>query len=172
MNRLLILPLTAALAGCGHGDGPSGSTQRQGPAADPGMRASLAVIALEREEEHAVSAEQAAKILPWLRVLAEMRPEDVEAAQAIADEVFAVLTAEQRAALEEIRERAADRRPPGGPGGPPGGGSGVRRGPGVGQGAPAGQGGQPEPERRAEFRRRAIERAIRLLEAKIPATSP
>ncbi len=158
MSRLLLLLLALLVAGCSRGgESSSGSPQRPGPAADPGVRAALAVVALERDPATALTAEQAAKILPWLRVLRDMRPDDVAAAQPIADEVFSVLTPEQRSALQRLQEENRARRSsPGGQGaGPPG-----ARPPGVGDGS------APDPARRAEFRRRLIERAIRLLEAK------
>ena len=150
--------LALLLAGCSGGGAPAGQQPQaqspQGSAADPGIRVALAVVALERDPEHALTAEQAAKLLPWLRVMRDMRPDDREAAQTIADEAFAILTADQRAALERRREEARERS------GQPGG-QGARRGPG-------GPGGPPDPSRRVEFRRRIFDRAIRVLETRSP----
>jgi len=158
----LIILLTGILAGCGPGGSPSAPPQGQGPAADPALRAALAVIALERDPASALTDAQATKILPWLRVLRDMRPEDVEAAQTIADEVFAVLTPGQRSVLQRLQEENRERRRA--PGGQGAGLPGAR--------PPAGDGFGPGPARRTEFRRRLIERAIRLLEAKVPVLSP
>ncbi|MBI3975158.1 MAG: hypothetical protein HY334_02095 [Armatimonadetes bacterium] len=162
--RVLLVLVAVMLAGCSRGGQPGAQQpQAQGPAADPGIRAALAVVALERDPDHAVTPEQAAKILPWLGVLRDMRPEDTEAGQAIADEILAVLTAEQRAALQRVREQARERvGPPGGEGaGPP------RAGPGPGPG-----GNPSDPARRAQFRRRIFDRAIDLLEGKVKTEKP
>lgn len=153
--------LALLLAGCSGGGAPAGQQpQAQSPpgsVADPAIRVALAVVALERDPEHGLTAAQAAKLLPWLRVLWEMRPDDREAAQAIADEAFAILTADQRAALERRREEARERS------GQPGGQGAGRR-----SGRPGGPGGPPDPSRRDEFRRRIFDRAIKVLETKSP----
>jgi hypothetical protein len=158
----LIILLTITLAGCSGGGSPSGQSRGRAPAPDPALRVVLAVVALERDPASALTDAQAAKILPWLRVLRDMRPEDVEAAQTIADEVLALLTSGQRSVLQRLQEENRERR--GAPGGQGAGLPGAR--------PPAGDGSGPGPAGRTEFRRRLIERAIRLLEAKVPAPSP
>lgn len=157
MSRIAALLLaTALLAGaCAREQSAAPTT----PRGDPALRVAAAVLALGRGGEEPLSVEQARKILPLMKVLRDTSPEDRAASQALADEVLAILTPAQRAALERLREQAQDRAGQRGqPGGPPGSGPGD---PGAGQG-----GAPPDPSRRAEFRRRAIDRAIRLLETK------
>ena len=152
----MLLLMTVLLAGaCGRG--PSAAPTRRG---DPGVRVAAAVLALERSGEHRLSAQQARQILPLLKVLRDTRPEDREASQALADQVMATLTPAQRAASDRLREQAQERFAQRGQGGAP---LGVG-GPGAGEPAPGDA--SLDPARRAEFRRRALDRAIRLLQPK------
>jgi len=149
-QRWLILLVAILVTGCSRaGDGGADRLRR----GDPALRVALAIVALERSQEHRLTREQAGKILPLLKVLRDTRAEDREVAEAIADQVQGVLTPEQRAALQKLREEARERvRRPGGPGPGP---------PGRGQDGPG-----SDPARRAEFRQRALDRAIRIVEAR------
>ena len=151
MRRTWLILLMALLAtGCSRGGEDSARRTRRG---DPAIQVAFAIVALERSEEHRLTREQAGKILLLLKVLRDMSAEDREAAQAIADQIQGLLTPGQQAALRQVREETRERsRRPGGQGAGP---------PGRGQG-----GGGPDPGRRAELRRRALDRAIRIVEAR------
>src|SRR3989304_713365 len=152
-HATLVVIALLSLAACGRG----GATQTQPERGDPAVGAALAGLALEGGGGEGFSADQARQILPLLKVLRDTSPEDRQITQAIADQIFAILTPAQRAALDRLREQARDRlqrRRPGA--GPPA--------PGVGGPGPGGL--NPDPARRAEGRRRTLERAIRLLESR------
>jgi hypothetical protein len=134
--------------------------------ADPAVMVANAVGVLMRSETHALTGEQIASILPLLRVLRDTDPNDAEVSRALAREINSILTPEQRAEVERMREEARQRREESGsqrqrragPGfNPPGdGGSGVQPG-GVGRG-PGGA------RSRGEIRQRLIGRLIERLE--------
>jgi len=165
------IPAIAAMAalvltGCSRG-----GTAQQAPRADSGVAIAAAVIALERSAQYQLTADQARQILPLLKVLRDTPVEDREGSRALAEQIRGLFTDEQRGALERLRteaqERARQRRsggPPGAapPGGPPGFGPPGAGGPGFGPGGPT-----PDPARRAEFRRGALDRAIQILEPKV-----
>lgn len=154
----LVLLALLAFAGCSRGGAAPAQTQR----GDPAVRVALAVLALERSGEQPLTPDQARQILPLLKVLRDTSPDDRQVSQAIADQILAILTPDQRAALERMREQAQERLRQSRPGGSPGPGVG-----GPGPGGPGPGGASPDPGRRAELRRRAIDRAIRVLEAKV-----
>ena len=150
-HATLVAIALLSLAACSRG----ATTQPQ--PGDPALRAALAVMALERSGDQQLTGDQTRQILPLLKVLRDSSPEDRQVTQAIADQIFAIFTPAQRAALDRLREQARDRlqrRRPGA--GPPA--------PGVGGPGPGGL--NPDPARRAEVRRRTLERAIRLLESR------
>lgn len=151
MGRTWLILLMALLAaGCSRGGEDSARRTRRG---DPAIQAAFAIVALERSEEQRLTREQAGKILPLLKVLRDMSAEDRDAAQAVADQIRGLLTPGQQAALRQMREETRERsRRPGGQGAGP---------LGRGQG-----GGGPDPARRAELRRRALDRAIQIVEAR------
>jgi len=145
----LILLMALLAAGCGRG-GDTAQRLRRG---DPAIQVAFAIVALERSDEQRLTREQAGKILPLLKVLRDMSAEDRDAAQAVADQIQGLFTPGQQAALRQMREETRERsRRPGGQGAGP---------PGRGQG-----GGGPDPGRRAELGRRALDRAIRIVEAR------
>ena len=151
-HATLVAIALLSLAACGRG----GAAQTQSQGGGAALRAALAVMALERSGDQQVTGDQARQILPLLKVRGTS-PEDRRVTQAIADQIFAIFTPAQRAALDRLREQARDRlqrRRPGA--GPPA--------PGVGGPGPGGL--NPDPARRAEVRRRTLERAIRLLESR------
>ncbi len=154
----LVLVVLLALAGCSRGGAAPTQTQR----GDPALRVALAVMALERSGEQPLSPDQARQVLPLLKVLRDTSPDDRQVSQAIADQILAILTPDQRAALERLREQAQERAQRRGQGRPPGPGVG-----GPGPGGPGSGGASPDPARRAEVRRRAVDRAIRVLESKV-----
>lgn len=102
------------------------------------MRVAAAVVALERSRTP-LTTEQARQALPILEGLRDLRPEEREAARALADRFEALLTPAQRDSLRATRERLRERFGPG-------------------------PRGSPDPQRLAEFRRRLLDRAVRLLE--------
>lgn len=102
------------------------------------MRVAAAVVALERSRTP-LTKEQARQALPILEGLRDLRPEEREAARALADRFEALLTPAQRDSLWATRERLRERFGPG-------------------------PRGSPDPQRLAEFRRRLLDRAVRLLE--------
>lgn len=158
MRRMaLVLLALLVLAGCSRGGAAPTQTQR----GDQAVRVALVVMALERSGEQPLTPDQARQILPLLKVLRDTSPDDRQVSQAIADQIFAILTPDQRAALERLREQAQERIRQRGQGGPPGPGVG-----GPGPGGPGPGGASPDPARRAEFRRRTIDRALRVLESK------
>ena len=152
-HATLVAIALLSLAACGRG----GTAQTQSQGGDPALRAALAVVALQRSGDQQLTGDQTRQILPLLKVLRDSSPEDRQVTQAIADQIFAIFTPAQRAALDRLREQARDRlqrRRPGA--GPPA--------PGVGGPGPGGL--NPDPARRAEVRRRTLERAIRILESR------
>lgn len=117
--------------------------------ADPAVMVANAVGILMRSETHALTGEQIASILPLLRVLRDTDPNDAEVSRALAREINSILTPEQRAEVERMRDEARQRREAqGGQAGVPGGGS---RAPG---------GARP----RGEIRQRLLSRLIERLE--------
>src|SRR3990170_3802569 len=147
-HATLVAIALLSLAACGRG----GTAQTQSQGGDPALRAALA-----GSGDQQLTGDQTRQILPLLKVLRDSSPEDRQVTQAIADQIFAIFTPAQRAALDRLREQARDRlqrRRPGA--GPPA--------PGVGGPGPGGL--NPDPARRAEVRRRTLERAIRVLESR------
>jgi hypothetical protein len=128
---------------------------------DPAMATLVALRVLESSPQTRLTREQIATILPLLRALRDVPPDDVRAAASLARSIRAALTPEQVEALRAARRRFRERadapnapRPPGRApfGFPPG-------GPG-----PAGA----SEERRAQFRARAFDSMIRSLEQRTP----
>jgi predicted component of type VI protein secretion system len=107
------------------------------PQPDPAVRVAAAVLALERSPTR-LSPEQARRALPVLEALRDLRPEEREAARALAAQFDALLTPAQRDSLRAARERFRERI-----------GGGPRR--------------TPDPQRLAEFRRRLLDRAVTVL---------
>src|SRR3989304_8024065 len=121
----LVLIALLSLAACSRG----GATQAQPERGDPAVGAALAVMALERSGDQQLTGDQARQILPLLKVR-DTSPEDRQVTQAIADQIFAIFTPAQRAALDRLREQARDRlQEPATCAGPPAPGAG---GPGAG----------------------------------------
>ncbi|HEV8354137.1 MAG TPA: hypothetical protein VGR24_08065 [bacterium] len=140
---------------------------------DPALAIAIALTALERSESHQLTDEQIRTVLPLLRVLRDTDPNETEVSRALVASIRKVLTPEQLAALEEMRQEAQARRDQGGVPGP----QRPRRGPGgpgVGPGGPGAPGlgpGAATPEARAAFRRQArqalLSRLIRRLENRL-----
>lgn len=150
-QAVLVLLAIVSLAACS-----GGAAQTPSDRGDPALRVAVAVLALQRSGDQELTADQIKQILPLLKVLRDTSPDDHPAVQAIADQIVTLFTPAQRAALDRLRAQGppqVQQRSPGNPAGPR---------PGVGG---AGSGSTPDPTRRAEFRRRALDRAIRLLEA-------
>ncbi|MGQ0571763.1 MAG: hypothetical protein ACT4P5_19845 [Armatimonadota bacterium] len=142
---------------------PAAQPQR---AVDPGFQLILAIRALERTPETQLTKEQIARILPFVKALKDVPPADADAAGAIAQAVRDAFTPEQRSALEEARKRFQERMRT--QGAQAGGGGGFGGGEGGGSGASGpGAGAQLNDERRAQFRTRACERMIRVLERRM-----
>jgi hypothetical protein len=127
---------------------------------DPAMATLVALRVLESNPQTRLTKEQAATILPLLRALRDVPPDDVRAAAALARSIRAALTPEQVEALRAARARFRARvdapdgvRPPGPRpfGLPPG-------GPG-----PAGA----SEDRRAQLRARLVDSMIRSLEQRM-----
>ncbi|MDR5682428.1 MAG: hypothetical protein QN163_00145 [Armatimonadota bacterium] len=137
---LVVLVATLALSACGPGDSAVQAQRR----ADPAVLVAAAIVALERSGEHRITPEQARQLLPLFEALRDTRPEERDATEAIARQIREVLTPQQQTALRRMREEAGGAR---------------RR-----MGRPTDGRGQPDPGRRAEARRAALDRAIRILE--------
>ncbi len=146
----LVLVAVASLAAC-----RGGAAQTPSERGDPALRVAIAVLALQRSGDQQLTADQIKQILPFLKVLRDTSPDDRPAVQAIADQIVTLFTPVQRAALDRLRAQGPPQFQQRNPAGS------VR--PGVGRAGPSGS--TPDPARRAEFRRRAIERAIRVLES-------
>jgi len=127
--------------------------------ADPAVAVAVALGALERSEGHALSADQVSAILPLLRVLRDTDPNDAEPSRALARAIMNLLTPEQRAEIERLREEARRRQQERGPGPAAPGGA-----PGAGPGLFASQRTAVSSDRRAELRRRVLSRLITRLE--------
>src|SRR3989304_2604794 len=120
-HATLVANALLSVADCGRGE----NKQTQSSGGDPGLRAALAVVALERSGDQQWTGAQARQILSLLKVLRDTSPEDRRVTQAIADQIFVIFTPAQRAALDRLREQARDRlprRPPAAGPPPPGGG--------------------------------------------------
>jgi hypothetical protein len=123
-------------------------------AGDPSYRA-LAVVALARDgAQHPLSKDQIRAIVPLLRSLKDLAPDERQATQAVVGEILNTLTPEQRAELRARRAVALGRRSSR----PGSGGPGLAGGrfPGGGDGS-----GQPN---RLQARARMLDRAIAVLE--------
>lgn len=81
---------------------------------DPAVTVATALGVLERSEDHRLSAGQLNTMLPLLRVLRDLDPSEVEPARALARAILGVLTPEQRAEIQRVREEARSRREAGG----------------------------------------------------------
>ncbi len=132
-------------------------------AGDPAFRA-LAVVALARDgAQHPLTKDQIKAIVPLLRSLKDLAPDERAAARAVVNEILGTLTADQRAELRAQRSffQQGRRRPQPGQGGPgiAGGGGGGRGG---AAGGPGGDGSGP-PDR-LQLRARLIDRAVAILE--------
>lgn len=134
--------------------------------ADPAMMIANAIGILMRSEAHALTDDQVTRVLPLLRVLRDIDPNDADVSRALAREIQSQLTAEQRAEVERVREEARQRREAQGDG------QGERRGSGFG---PPGEGGriaapgagQPRAGAaagRVQLRQRLLSRLIERLE--------
>src|SRR3990172_5686830 len=150
-HATLVVIALLSLAACGRG----GATQTQPERGDPAVGAALAVLALERSGDQQLTGDQARQILPLLKVLRDTSPEDRQVTQAIADQIFAILTPAQRAPRGRVRAQARRRlqrrRPGAGP-------------PAPGAGGPGPGGLNPDPARRAEGRRRPPPPALPILQ--------
>lgn len=133
MRWTAVLVALLALGACARGGAQ--------PRADPAVWVALAVLALERSQAP-LTPEQARQALPVLEALRALRPEEQQAAQALAERFDALLTPAQREALKAARERLRERL--------------------------AGRPRQatPDPQRAAEVRRRLVDRALRVLALK------
>lgn len=123
--------------------------------ADPAVMVANAVGVLMRSETHALTGEQIASILPLLRVLRDTDPNDMEVSRALAREISSMLTPEQRAEVERMREEARQRREA------QGGQEQRRAGPRFN---PPGDGGQAGARSRGEIRQRLLSRLLERLE--------
>ena len=142
MTRMAaILVVLVVSAGC------AGTSSANRPF-DPAMRAASTVTTLE-QTILPVTKEQAAELLPPFRALRGTPGQDRPAVEALVRQIDKVITDAQR---EELRRLRAQQRP-GAPGAPPGG------------PPPA---GQPSAERLAAFRGQLLDRAIALLETRVP----
>lgn len=150
MRSILFLVVAAVLtAGCARSGSAQTEQRRRG---DPGMRVAGAIVLLQRSEQHQFTPDQARKILPLLKVLRDTKPADREASRALADQILNVFTPAQRQAMDDMRRERRER---------------FRRLPSEGSSPGAeGPGRRFDPARRGEFRRRAIDRAVLLLEAR------
>ncbi len=140
---------------------PSSSAQAQ---PDPALQIAVALSALERSDQP-LAVEQIKAVLPLLKVLRDTDPNDVEVSRALADSIRKILTPEQLAAIERMRQEAQARRQQGGQG---------TQGPRRGTGGPGGPGFGPGPggaQERAAFRAQArqfiLTRLIRRLENRL-----
>jgi uncharacterized membrane protein YgcG len=124
-------------------------------AGDPSFR-TVAVVALARDgAQHPLSKEQIRAIVPLLRSLKDLAPDERQATQAVVSEILNTLTPEQRAELRTRRALALGRRTSRpGSGGQGFGGGGFTRGGGNGAGSP----------NRLQARTRMLDRAIAVLE--------
>jgi hypothetical protein len=129
-------------------------------AGDPAFRV-LTIVALARDgAAHPLSKDQIRAIVPLLRSLKDLAPDEREATQAVVREILNTLTPEQRADLRRQRPLL-----PGGRRFPPGqNGTGFAGGTGriADAGGRVGEGSGP-PDR-LQVRARAIERAVAILE--------
>lgn len=122
-------------------------------ARDPAFRA-LAVVALARDgAQHPLTKEQIRAIVPLLRSLKDLAPDEQEAARAVVREILNTLTPEQRAELRSRRPASLGRAGQNGPG------FGGRFADGGGRG-----GDGSGPPDRLQLRARLIDRAVGFLE--------
>ncbi len=129
-------------------------------AGDPALRA-LTVVALARDgAQHPLTRDQIHAIIPLLRSLKDLAPDEREATRAVVREILSTLTPEQRAELRSQRPLF--------PGGRPArpGQTGARVAGGGGRFADAGgRGGDGAgPPDRMQLRARVIDRAVAILE--------
>lgn len=129
--------------------------RQAGMAGDPSFRV-LAVVALARDgAQHPLTKDQIRAIVPLLRSLKDLAPDEREATQAVVSEILKTLTPEQRAELRTKRAFALGRRSS-----RPGSGS-----PGFSVGRSTGGGGDGSgPPNRVQARARILDRAIAVLE--------
>jgi hypothetical protein len=132
---------------------------------DPAVLVAAALTALGRSDTYRLTDEQRDAVLPLLRVLRDTDAADVEPSGALAQEIMNVLSPEQRAEVERMREEArrrqAERRAAqGAPGGP----QGDRPGPGGSGATPGGPGAGVNTRARAQIRQRLLGRLIERLE--------
>ncbi|HEY3249086.1 MAG TPA: hypothetical protein VGK88_12465 [bacterium] len=128
---------------------------------DPALQIAVALAALERSDT-ALTVEQITVVLPLLKVLRDTDPNDTEASKALADSIRKVLTSEQLATIDRMRQEAQARRQQGGQGF-----QGPRRGPGGPGFAPGGTGAQGRASFRAQARQVLLTRLIRRLESRL-----
>lgn len=137
---------------------PSPLTETQ--QGDPALVLAIALGALDRSPDAnlRLSPEQVKRMLPYLRVLRDTDPSDVEPSRALVDQVRSLLTQEQLERIRTLREEArAQRRSEQGP-------PGVERPPGFfaqGRNAPD----------RPTLRRQILSRLIERLQADLQSTS-
>lgn len=128
--------------------------------ADPAIVIAFSVGVLERDPSIQLSADQVKRMLPYLRVLRDTDPSDLEASRALADEIRTILTPAQREALGRLRERIRGQRlgenPPGS----------LEASPGQGRQGP-GRAGVDQ----AAFRRQILGRLIQRLEIRLNSSS-
>jgi len=125
-----------------------------GVAGDPSFRV-MAVAALARNgAQHPLTKDQIRAIVPLLKSLKDLAPDEREATQAVVGEILNTLTPEQRAELRARRALAL-----GGRSARPGSG-----GPGFGGGRLTGGGDGSGPPTRLQVRARILDRTIEVLE--------
>jgi len=133
---------------------------------DPAVLVATALTALERSDTHRLSEAQVSTILPLLRVLRDTDAADAEPSRALAQEIMNVLSPEQRAEVERMREEARRRQQERRAAqGAPGDRQGDRPGPGGFGATPDGPGaGGVNTRARAQIRQRLLGRLIERLE--------
>jgi len=80
---------------------------------DPALALAVALVGLDRTPEGGLSPDQVKHMLPLLRVLRDIDPNDVAASRAMTEEIRNLLTPEQRAAIARRREEVQAQRQPG-----------------------------------------------------------
>lgn len=125
--------------------------QQQG---DPAIAMAIGLAVLERNPEVALTPEQVRTMLPFLRVLRDIDPNDFDVSRALIERIRDLLTPEQRAAIARMREESQAQQRSGQF--PPG--SGSSRG-------SLGAGGQPAG--RVELRRQVLSRLIERLQGQL-----
>ena len=135
---------------------------------DPAVLIATAVTALERSDTYRLTDEQRDAVLPLLRVLRDTDAADAEPSRALAQEIMNVLSPEQRAEVERMREEARRRQQERRAAqGAPGDRQGDRPGPGGFGATPDGPGaGGVNTRARAQIRQRLLGRLIERLETR------